>query len=112
MQQRALPLDYKHLAEAGSMMGSAGIVVLNDTIDMAQAADWQLKFFERKVAVSARRAASAPSTCDVKTKSIFNWAIRSLSNTLKMSRGNGRGLDLRARNDRRQTTGVGTTTFP
>ena len=43
-----LPLDYKHLAEAGSMLGSAGVVVINDTIDMAQAAAWQLEFFERE----------------------------------------------------------------
>lgn len=45
---RELPLDYKNLAEAGSMMGSAGVVVLNDTVDMAQAAGWQLEFFERE----------------------------------------------------------------
>ena len=48
ISKRDLPLDYKNLADAGSMMGSAGIVVLNDTVDMAQAADWQLKFFERE----------------------------------------------------------------
>lgn len=45
---RDMPLDYKHLADAGSMMGSAGVVVINDTIDMAQAAKWQLEFFERE----------------------------------------------------------------
>ena len=28
------------------MLGSAGIVVLNDTVDMAQAAYWQMVFFE------------------------------------------------------------------
>ncbi|MFT5300751.1 MAG: NADH:ubiquinone oxidoreductase subunit F (NADH-binding) [Mariniblastus sp.] len=43
-----IPLDYKHLAEAGSMMGSAGVVVINNTIDMAKAAAWQLEFFERE----------------------------------------------------------------
>ncbi len=48
ISMRALPLDYKNLAEAGSMMGSSGVVVLNDTVDMAQAAGWQLEFFERE----------------------------------------------------------------
>jgi NADH:ubiquinone oxidoreductase subunit F (NADH-binding) len=48
MKYRDLPLDYKHLAEAGSMMGSAGVVVLNTSVDMARAAAWQLEFFERE----------------------------------------------------------------
>jgi NADH:ubiquinone oxidoreductase subunit F (NADH-binding) len=46
--ERGLPLDYKHLADAGSMLGSAGVVVINDTVDMAKAAAWQLEFFERE----------------------------------------------------------------
>ena len=41
-----LPLDFKSLAQAGSMLGSAGIVVLNDTVDMAEAALAQAVFFE------------------------------------------------------------------
>ncbi len=40
------PLDFEHLAEVGSMLGSAGVVVLNDTVDMAEAARWQTAFFE------------------------------------------------------------------
>ena len=48
MEQRNLPLDYAHLAKAGSMLGSAGVVVLNDSVDMAQAVAWQLEFFERE----------------------------------------------------------------
>jgi NADH:ubiquinone oxidoreductase subunit F (NADH-binding) len=48
MDRRKLPLDYANLAKAGSMLGSAGLVVLNDTVDMAQAAAWQLEFFERE----------------------------------------------------------------
>ena len=43
-----LPLDYQSLADAGSMMGSAGVVVINDTINMALATKWQLEFFERE----------------------------------------------------------------
>jgi NADH:ubiquinone oxidoreductase subunit F (NADH-binding) len=48
MSYRDLPLDYKSLSDAGSMLGSAGVVVLNDSIDMAQAVQWQLIFFERE----------------------------------------------------------------
>jgi NADH:ubiquinone oxidoreductase subunit F (NADH-binding) len=48
MKYRDLPLDYKHLADVGSMLGSSGVVVLNDSVDMAQAVAWQLEFFERE----------------------------------------------------------------
>ncbi len=41
-----LPMDFKSLAEAGSMLGSAGVVVLNDTADMVEAALTQAVFFE------------------------------------------------------------------
>lgn len=46
--ERKRPLDYKNLAAAGSMLGSAGVVVLNDTVDMAKAAQWQAEFFEHE----------------------------------------------------------------
>ncbi len=46
MSFRDVPLDFGTLAEAGSMLGSAGIVVLNDTVDMVDAAIWQQVFFE------------------------------------------------------------------
>lgn len=45
---RDVPLDFRSLAEAGSMLGSAGLVVLNDTVDMVEATAWQLEFFERE----------------------------------------------------------------
>ena len=48
MKYRELPLDYKNLAEVGSMLGSAGLVVLNDTIDIPAAVQSQLIFFERE----------------------------------------------------------------
>jgi NADH:ubiquinone oxidoreductase subunit F (NADH-binding) len=48
MSYRDLPLDYKHLADVGSMLGSAGLVVLNDTVDIAKAVAWQLVFFDRE----------------------------------------------------------------
>jgi NADH:ubiquinone oxidoreductase subunit F (NADH-binding) len=41
-----VPLDFKSLAAEGSMLGSAGIVVLNDTVDMVEAALVQTVFFE------------------------------------------------------------------
>jgi NADH:ubiquinone oxidoreductase subunit F (NADH-binding)/NADH:ubiquinone oxidoreductase subunit E len=44
--ERTRPLDVAHLAEVGSMLGSAGVVVLNDTVDLRWAALEQLRFFE------------------------------------------------------------------
>jgi NADH:ubiquinone oxidoreductase subunit F (NADH-binding) len=40
------PLSFEGLSEVGTMLGTAGIVVLNDTVDMAVAARWQASFFE------------------------------------------------------------------
>jgi NADH:ubiquinone oxidoreductase subunit F (NADH-binding) len=39
-------LDFRSLAEAGSMLGSAGVVVLNEEVSVAEAALEQLRFFE------------------------------------------------------------------
>ncbi len=44
--KRDLPLDFKSLGSVGSMLGSSGVVVLNDTVDMKWAALEQLRFFE------------------------------------------------------------------
>tara|TARA_B100000609_G_scaffold164336_2_gene136720 strand:- start:2810 stop:4414 length:1605 start_codon:yes stop_codon:yes gene_type:complete len=44
--ERKRPLDFKSLTEVGSMLGSAGVVVLNETVDMVWAAQQQLIFFE------------------------------------------------------------------
>ncbi len=41
-----VPLDFRGLVDHGSMLGSAGVVVLNDTVDMAQVARIQAVFFE------------------------------------------------------------------
>ena len=46
ISKREVPLDFKSLQKEGSMLGSSGVVVINDTIDMAQAAQWQSQFFE------------------------------------------------------------------
>ncbi len=40
------PLDFKSLADVGSMLGSAGVVVCNDTVAMPWAVKQQLQFFE------------------------------------------------------------------
>lgn len=44
--ERTRPLDFKSLAEAGSMLGSAGVVVLNTEANLVQAVADQLRFFE------------------------------------------------------------------
>jgi NADH:ubiquinone oxidoreductase subunit F (NADH-binding) len=46
MSARDTPLDFGGLPKVGSMLGSAGVVVLNDTVDMVDAARWQQVFFE------------------------------------------------------------------
>ncbi len=46
MSCRDTQLDFRSLPKVGSMLGSAGVVVLNDTVDMAQVAQWQQVFFE------------------------------------------------------------------
>ncbi len=46
MKYRDLPLDFASLAGVGSMLGSAGVVLLNDSVDIAEAAREQLSFFE------------------------------------------------------------------
>jgi NADH:ubiquinone oxidoreductase subunit F (NADH-binding)/NADH:ubiquinone oxidoreductase subunit E len=46
--ERGRPLSFKALAEAGSMLGSGGVVVLNDTVDLMWATREQLRFFEEE----------------------------------------------------------------
>jgi NADH:ubiquinone oxidoreductase subunit F (NADH-binding) len=48
MDHRDIPLDYGSMTRIGSMLGSAGVVVLNDTVDIAEAALWQAEFFEEE----------------------------------------------------------------
>ena len=43
-----IAMDFSSLREAGSMLGSAGVVVLNDTVDMVHAALTQAVFFEEE----------------------------------------------------------------
>ncbi|MEO8083436.1 MAG: NADH-ubiquinone oxidoreductase-F iron-sulfur binding region domain-containing protein [Ardenticatenales bacterium] len=44
--KRGIPLDFRTLADEGSMLGSAGVVVLNETVDIPWAVAQQLRFFE------------------------------------------------------------------
>jgi len=44
--KRDIALDFRTLADEGSMLGSAGVVVLNDTVDIPWAVAHQLRFFE------------------------------------------------------------------
>jgi len=46
--ERRRPLDFRSLAEVGSMLGSAGVVVLNESASIAEAALEQLRFFEEE----------------------------------------------------------------
>lgn len=46
MSARDVPLDFRGLSKLGTMLGSAGVVVLNDSVDMAHAARWNAVFFE------------------------------------------------------------------
>jgi NADH:ubiquinone oxidoreductase subunit F (NADH-binding) len=46
VDQVDVAMDFKSLGEAGSMLGSAGVVVLNETVDMVDAALNQAVFFE------------------------------------------------------------------
>lgn len=45
-EQRMTPLAFKSLQQVGSMLGSAGVVVLDDSVDLAWAVREQLRFFE------------------------------------------------------------------
>lgn len=45
MSMRDTPLDFKSLGKVGSMLGSSGVVVLNDTVDIREAVLHQMRFF-------------------------------------------------------------------
>lgn len=42
------PLDYESVAAAGSMLGSASVIVLDDSVDMAWAAYKMIRFFQHE----------------------------------------------------------------
>jgi NADH:ubiquinone oxidoreductase subunit F (NADH-binding) len=46
--ERSRPLDFESLAAVGSMLGTGGVVVLNDSVDLVWAVRQQLRFFEEE----------------------------------------------------------------
>jgi len=70
MTFRDTPLDFGSLGKVGSMLGSAGVVVLNDTVDMAQAARWQQVFFEDE---SCGQCAPCRIGCRIQRQAIDKW---------------------------------------
>lgn len=71
MSMRDVPLDFKALAGVGSMLGSAGVVVLNDTVPMPEAAHWQQVFFEDE---SCGQCAPCRIGCRIQRQSLESWA--------------------------------------
>ncbi|TPV96865.1 MAG: hypothetical protein B7733_02600 [Myxococcales bacterium FL481] len=69
ISMRDVPMDFKTLAEKGSMLGSAGVVVLNDTVDIAEATKWQLQFFEDE-------SCGQCAPCRIGTRYLHNQVIK------------------------------------
>ena len=82
-----VPLDFKSLQEVGSMLGSAGIVVLNDTADMVEAALAQAIFFEDE-------SCGQCSPCRIGTQMLRQALDRYLEARDAGSNGNGRAFTL------------------
>ncbi|MCA9684817.1 MAG: NAD(P)H-dependent oxidoreductase subunit E [Myxococcales bacterium] len=70
MDERDTALDFGTLAKKGSMLGSAGVVVLDDSVDMAQAARWQQIFFEDE---SCGQCAPCRIGCRVQRQAVDRW---------------------------------------
>ena len=58
--QLDVPLTYEALSAIGGMLGHGGIVVFDDTVDMAKQAHFAMDFCAKNPAVSARRVGLAP----------------------------------------------------
>jgi len=71
MRYRDTPLDFAQLAKVGSMLGSAGVVVLNDMVNMAQAARWGQQFFEDE---TCGQCAPCRIGCSVQRQAIERYA--------------------------------------
>jgi NADH:ubiquinone oxidoreductase subunit F (NADH-binding) len=71
--RKDLPLDFKSLSRAGSMLGSAGVVVLNDTVDMRWAAREQVRFFEEE-------SCGQCAPCRIGTRYLHEALTRSMEN--------------------------------
>ena len=58
-----MPVDYESLAKVGSIMGSGGMIVMDDTSCMVDVAKYFMDFCRTNRAASAFPAASAPRRC-------------------------------------------------
>jgi NAD-dependent dihydropyrimidine dehydrogenase PreA subunit len=94
-QHLDLPLDYEALTQAGSMMGSGGLVVMDETSCMVDIARFFMDFTQAESAANAHPAASAHAACSkcckrsamakakkATSKSSKNCATKSPSNSL------------------------------
>ncbi|MFO7565696.1 MAG: NADH-ubiquinone oxidoreductase-F iron-sulfur binding region domain-containing protein [Enhygromyxa sp.] len=70
MSERGTPLDFGGLAKLGSMLGSAGVVVLDESVNMAEAARWQQVFFEDE---SCGQCAPCRIGCRVQRQAVDGW---------------------------------------
>src|SRR5690606_26295718 len=70
MSERSSALDFGGLAKLGSMLGSAGVVVLDDTVNMAEASRWQQIFFEDE---SCGQCAPRRIRCRVQRQAVEGW---------------------------------------
>ncbi len=70
IRMRDAALDFGNLAKLGSMLGSAGVVVLDDSVDMAEAARWQQIFFEDE---SCGQCAPCRIGCRVQRQAVDAW---------------------------------------
>lgn len=82
MSMRATPLSFGGLAEVGSMLGSAGLVVLNDTVDLAEAVLWQQVFFEDE---SCGQCTPCRVGCSVQRQAVSSYLQSGDPNTLRHS---------------------------
>ncbi|MFN8598273.1 MAG: NADH-quinone oxidoreductase subunit NuoF [Anaerolineae bacterium] len=69
-----VPLDYESVAAAGTILGSASMIIMDDSIDMVWAAGKVMHFFRHESCGSARRAAKARSGW--RSNTIGFWAAR------------------------------------
>jgi len=70
--ERERALDFRSLQEVGSMLGSAGVVVLNTTADLREAVRVQLAFFEDE-------SCGQCAPCRIGTQFLHSMLLRSLS---------------------------------
>ena len=80
MSFRDTPLDFGGLAKVGSMLGSAGVVVLNDTVDMRYAVKWQQVFFEDE---SCGQCAPCRIGCRIQRQTIDRFLETGQAKTLE-----------------------------